>query len=193
MLRLEQEIVPAHAGGQCQAALQWQLAVSTVKVCQQGCSYTGLARPDHPTPVSCTAAALLKLLHTNKNLGLRLLSRTSDGAADGPDADLAISVATVQGLAVCGPGQGDAEGDLRLLAQVGEVGLQLVHDALALQVPDLHTRCPALASMGGYTIPSYGCQMSFLCQGTASTNSKAAVRLKLQPAQAARLARAPLN
>ena len=74
------------------------------------------------------------------------LSEASDGAADGPDADLAVSVAAVQGLAVCGPGQGDAEGDLCLLAQAGEVRLQLVHNALALQIPDLQRDGSSLES-----------------------------------------------
>ena len=69
------------------------------------------------------------------------LSGASDGAADSPDADLAVGVAAVQGLAVCRPGQGHAEGDLRLLAQAGKVRLQLIHNALALQIPDLHTGC----------------------------------------------------
>ena len=82
--------------------------------------------------------------YTSRPRGSRRPLRTClEGAADGPDPDLSIGVSAVQGLAICGPGQGDAEGYLRLLAQAGKVGLQLVHDALALQIPDLHSRHPA--------------------------------------------------
>ena len=53
-----------------------------------------------------------------------------DGVADGPDADLAIGVARVQGGAVSGPGQGHAVGHLGLLADLGELGRELVDNAL---------------------------------------------------------------
>ena len=45
------------------------MAVSTVKVCQQDCAYTSLAKLDHPTSVSCTAAASVKPLYTSRMLG----------------------------------------------------------------------------------------------------------------------------
>ena len=47
-------------------------------------------------------------------------------ADNGPDADEIVSETAEEGLAVCGPGQGDALRLLSILADGDEVGLELI-------------------------------------------------------------------
>jgi hypothetical protein len=61
------------------------------------------------------------------------------GAADAPDADSAVRVSGVEGGAVCRPVEAGAVRQLRLLSHRVELGAQLVHDRLALQIPDLYS------------------------------------------------------
>ncbi len=78
-------------------------------------------------------------------------ARRLHGVAHGPDADLAVGVAAVQGGAVGGPGQGHAVGHLGLLGGDVELGAQVVHDALAARgnrQEDIGTRRSSEARKG---------------------------------------------
>merc|ERR1712023_504995 len=68
----------------------------------------------------------------------RILVDGGLASGDLPHADLAVGVASEQGVAVGGPGERDARGreSLGLGVGHGELELELIHDALALEVPD---------------------------------------------------------
>ena len=91
------------------------------------------------------ALTLTTNIRTNekKSVGKKLGRPRDDllagGDGDLPDADLVVGVAGEQGLAVGGPGHGQALGlDGGLVAgAAGHLGLKLLHHVLALQVPDL--------------------------------------------------------
>ena len=55
---------------------------------------------------------------------------------DAPGADDVVSVASEEGLAIGGPGQADTLGLAALLADGGELGLELINLALLLEVED---------------------------------------------------------
>jgi len=87
------------------------------------------------------------------NAWLRCKARVSEGSTQlcytewrlgslhGPDSQDAVSVATVQGLTVGRPLQADAVGHLGVLGLQVELGLQVVHNRLALEVPYLQPGC----------------------------------------------------
>jgi len=69
---------------------------------------------------------------------LRRIGRRTNlvSRGDFPDADLGVSVTGVQGGAVSGPSKGDALGVVAALGS-GELGLEVINNGLAVQVPDL--------------------------------------------------------
>merc|ERR1712224_218648 len=83
----------------------------------------------------------MTLFYRAEVASLRSCARLVDGGLAGghlPDTDLAVGVASEQGVAVSGPGQRDAGHRERLGLGVGhgELELELIHDALTLEVPD---------------------------------------------------------
>jgi len=56
---------------------------------------------------------------------------------NGPDTDDTILVTSEESLAISRPGQGDSLRRTGLLANVSELGLELINNRLGLQVPDL--------------------------------------------------------
>mmetsp|Transcript_13390 Transcript_13390/g.26055 ORF Transcript_13390/g.26055 Transcript_13390/m.26055 type:complete len:216 (-) Transcript_13390:369-1016(-) len=64
-------------------------------------------------------------------------SRYLAANAHGPDTNATVGVTRVEGLAVGAPAEGDAVVRRSLLANGREVGFQLVHDELGLEVPNL--------------------------------------------------------
>lgn len=59
---------------------------------------------------------------------------------NGEDTDNVVRVTSEEGLTVGGPGEREALGVGRVLADTGELGLELVDDALGLEVEDLDAR-----------------------------------------------------
>jgi len=59
---------------------------------------------------------------------------------DGPDADERVAVTSKEGLTISGPGQGDSLRRVGLLADVRELGAELIDNRLGLQIPDLDAR-----------------------------------------------------
>ena len=90
-----------------------------------------------------------------------LLFLAGGGDGDGPDADLVVGVSGEEGLAVGGPGHGQALGlDGGLVAgPAGHLGLELLDHVFALQVPDLDDR----AGGGAEPVP--------VCAGKKHTKS----------------------
>jgi len=74
------------------------------------------------------------ILHTTSSRANVIKNRL---ITNGPDADEAILVTSKESLAISRPGQGDSLGRVRLLADVGELRLELIDNGLGLQVPDL--------------------------------------------------------
>lgn len=71
---------------------------------------------------------------------------------NGEDTDDVVGVTGEEGLTVGGPGEREALGVGRVLANSGELGLELVNDALGLEVEDLDARGSGSAepvSVGG--------------------------------------------
>ena len=62
---------------------------------------------------------------------------TRDLETDGPDTDERVRVTGEEGLTISRPSQGDGLGRVRLLSNVGELGLELIDNRLGLQIPDL--------------------------------------------------------
>lgn len=59
---------------------------------------------------------------------------------NGENADNVVRVTSEEGLTVGGPSEREALGVGRVLANTGELGLELVNDALGLEVEDLDAR-----------------------------------------------------
>mmetsp|Transcript_713 Transcript_713/g.2117 ORF Transcript_713/g.2117 Transcript_713/m.2117 type:complete len:286 (-) Transcript_713:298-1155(-) len=97
-----------------------------------------------PSRLQCTSPPLLTALtarsHDRATHPKLMVASLCAVAAHGPHTDLAVGVTGVEGGAVSGPGDGGAVGHGGLLAHGRELGAQLVHDGLALQVPDLDAR-----------------------------------------------------
>ena len=75
-----------------------------------------------------------------------------DDLQNGEDTDNVVGVTGEEGLTVGGPGEREALGVGGVLANTGELGLELVNDALGLEVEDLDARSGGSAepvSVGG--------------------------------------------
>lgn len=59
---------------------------------------------------------------------------------NGPHTDDAILVTSKESLTISRPGERDSLGRVGLLANVGELGLELINNRLGLQIPDLDAR-----------------------------------------------------
>jgi len=72
-----------------------------------------------------------------RNWGEKQLEESDSLDTDGPDTDERVGVTGKEGLTISRPGQGNSLGRVGLLANVGELGLELINDGLGLQIPDL--------------------------------------------------------
>jgi hypothetical protein len=98
-------------------------------------------------PCDAPHGPMCHVTHGQENQGdqERLRQKALQGATHSPHADLAICVARVQRGTVCGPVEARAVRHLGLLACGHELGPQLVHNGLALQVPNL-SRSPSFSN-----------------------------------------------